>query len=294
MVTAQSFHLNYGNCILPTMKRTVSTYQHPLDRLLGDEDDGSPSLLEFVAQEYAGEGFEADKFARELTAKLGRMRYPQPDPIESKPFFSEILERAAVLSELLSADTLRELWKSLVLKKVFERYRELRDRKQSVHGISLEEHWRKVREARRDMRIYKKLDDKYHFDYTLSAYEKMARGSVREMVAIWMSRFIGPRATLLSIHLPVQKWKSKLQTGRKRTPKPAATEPSAGPRNEDKRIQAHIYATLERRLQTPETYRTGIDDIFLCQLAELIWSGADVQRLSDGESLRRDINRWRR
>ena len=276
------------------MKRTVRTYQHPLDRLLGDEDEGSPSLLEFVAREYAGEGFDADKFARELRAKLERMRYPQPDPIASNALFSEILNRASVLSLLLSADTLRELWKSLVLKRVFERYRELRDRGQSVHGISLEEHWRRVREAKKDMKIYKKLDDKYHFEYTLSAYEKMARGSVRDMIAIRMWRFIRSRANLLSVHLPVQKWKSKLQPGRKRTPKPAATEPSATPRNEDKRIQAHIYATLEQRLQTPDTYRTGIDDIFLCQLAELIWSGADVQRLSDGESLRRDINRWRR
>ena len=277
------------------MARTKMKNQHPLDWLLSQEEEGSPSLLEFVAQEYAGEGFNPDKFGRELTAKLERLRYPQPDPIESKPFFSEILNRAAVLSVLLSADTLRELWKSLVLKRVFERYRELRDRRQSVHGISLEEHWRKVREARRDMRIYKKLDDKYHFDYTLSAYEKMARGSVREMVAIWMSRFIGSRAELLSVHLPVLKWKSKLQTGKKRTPKPAATELSSRPpRSEDKHIQGHIYATLERLLQTAETYRKGIDDIFLCQLAELIWSGADVQRLSDGESLRRDINRWRR
>src|ERR1700722_8334588 len=91
VVTAQSFHLNYGNCILPTMKRTVRTYQHPLDRLLGDEDEGSPSLLEFVAREYAGEGFDAERFARELRAKLERMRYPQPNPMVSDSFFSEIL-----------------------------------------------------------------------------------------------------------------------------------------------------------------------------------------------------------
>jgi hypothetical protein len=212
MVTAQSFHLNYGNCILPTMKRTVRTYQHPLDRLLGDEDEGSPSLLEFVAREYAGEGFDADKFARELRAKLERMRYPQPDPIASNALFSEILNRASVLSLLLAADTLRELWKSLVLKRVFERCRELRDKKQSGRGISLREHWRRVREAQRDTKTYKELDDKYGFEYTLSAYEKIAQRSVREMVEIRMSSFIGPRATLLSIHLPVQKWKSKLQT----------------------------------------------------------------------------------
>jgi|GEM_PF-4879248 len=211
----------------------------------------------------------------------------------SDPLFSEILNHAAVFSVLLSPDTLRELWKSLVLKKVFERHRELRDRKQSAHGISLKEHWRRVREFKRDMKIYKKLDDKYHFDYALSAYEKMARGSVREMVAIRMSSFIGPRDAILSVHLPVPKWKSKLQTGKKRTPKTAATESLATPRSEDKHIQGHIYATLERRLRTPETYRKGIDDIFLCQLAELIWVGADVQRLSDGESLCRDINRWR-
>jgi|GEM_PF-5534217 len=60
------------------MARSVAKYQHPLDRLLGEEDEGSPSLLEFVAREYAGEGFDVDKLGRELTAKLERMRYPNP------------------------------------------------------------------------------------------------------------------------------------------------------------------------------------------------------------------------
>jgi hypothetical protein len=64
-------------------------------------------------------------------------------------------------------------------------------------------------------------------------------------------------------------------------------------RIEDKRIQALIYRTLEQRLQNPTTYQNGIDDIFLCQLAELVWAPADVRELSDDTSLQRDINRWR-
>src|SRR6202007_1986944 len=98
------------------------------------------SRLIFLGQ-YAGQPFDAEQLRVELREKLNRLHYPQPDREhpDERPTSANVLEKAEVLSNLLSDDTLRELWKSLLMKKIFERSRELRDRKESGFGVSLQE-----------------------------------------------------------------------------------------------------------------------------------------------------------
>jgi hypothetical protein len=278
-------------------KKTVRTHQHPLDWLLAQEQWGTPPVLEALARDYSAEPFRADAFRNELTQKLNRLHYPQPQHahIGERRTFAQVLERTGVLSALLSEDTLRELWKSLLLKKVFERNRELQNKRQSVRGVSLKEHWRRVRDFRKDLETLKKIAEKYDLAHMPPQYEKIDRRIFDELVPILLFRRANRTKQAMPFFLPpVPRWKMKLQRrGRRRLPKVSAHQPAPTTRIEDKHIQALIYQTLEQRLQTSMTYGNGIDDIFLCQLAELVWAPADVQGLSDGESLRRDINRRR-
>jgi hypothetical protein len=279
-------------------KKNVPTHQHPLDWFLDQSSEFGPqSNLDFLAQEYAQQPFNAEQLRVELREKLNRLHYPQPDhehPVE-RPTFANVLEKAEVLCNLLSDDTLRELWKSLLLKKIFERSRELDDKKQSVRGVPITEHWRRIREIIKDIETFKKLADKYDLEKTLPQLDKMNRKIPDEFIPIVFSGRRVHGRELLTFSSTVPEWKTKLQRrGRqRRVTGSAAQRPVPAPRIEEKRIQALIYVTLEQRLQTRKTYKNGIEDIFLCQLAELVWASADVQGLSSGESLRRDINRWR-
>jgi hypothetical protein len=63
------------------------------------------------------------------------------------------------------------------------------------------------------------------------------------------------------------------------------------PRDEDVATKLAIYRTLKQKLQTKATKRRGIFDIFLCQLAELVWAPRDVANLTDGQALYRALKR---
>jgi hypothetical protein len=270
-------------------------YQHPLNSYLYLSPDSGAFVLEYPQQP-----FDAEQLRAGLSEKLNRLHYPQPahEHLEKGKTFAQILENAGVLPDLLSEDTLRELWKSLALKNVLERSRELSDKKQSVLGVPLKEHSRIVREIQKDIDTLKTIADKYELKNTLLQLDKMSRKSMDELITIFLSGYLSGRRVhgrqLLIFTLPVPEWKTNLpRRGRRRLPKSSAPRRVPKPRIEDTRIQALIYQTLEQRLQNPTTYQNGIDDIFLCQLAELVWAPADVRQLSDGESLRRDINRLR-
>jgi hypothetical protein len=274
------------------MAKVVHKYRHFVDMMdwYLDQFNPDPSARLFFFGQYAGQPFDAERFRSELSEKLNRLHYPQPARIGEERTFAQVLEHAGVFAELVTDDTLRELWKSLMLKKLFERSRELRDRKESSHGVSLQEHRRRRREIEKDIKTLKKIAEKYDLDFK---YDKMIERSLAEYIPISLSER-GGRNGILSFTLPVPEWKARFKRrGRRRLPKSSARQPVSETRIEDKRIQALIYRTLEQRLQNPTTYQNGVDDIFLCQIAELVWAPADVRELSDGSSLQRDINRLR-
>ncbi len=63
------------------------------------------------------------------------------------------------------------------------------------------------------------------------------------------------------------------------------------PRDEDLATKKAIYSTLKQKLQTQKTRKKGIFDVFLRQLAELVWAHRDVQDLTNGQALYRALKR---
>jgi hypothetical protein len=251
-----------------------SSHQHPLDWFLKWVDDESESRLAFLARQIAAQPFNADVFREELTAKLERLRYPQPDREQGigKETFYAILERADLLPLILQEDTLRALWKHRLLKDLFQRDSELKEKHLSVEGTPLREHRRRVRQVQRDLGTLERIADEYDLDrYMAESYEKMEGEILKARRPILTSEYPGS--------------KSELLLGR------PAKELSSDVRSEDTVIQANIYLTLKQRLQTRETAIRDIYDIFLCQLSELIWARPDVRGLSNGETIRKMANR---
>jgi hypothetical protein len=117
------------------MAKAVQKFEHFVDLFLYQFNPDPSARLVFFGQ-YAGQPFDAERFRSELSEKLNRLHYPQPPRIGEKRTFAQVLEHAGVFAEMVTEDTLRELWKFLELKKLFERSRELSDKKESSHGVS--------------------------------------------------------------------------------------------------------------------------------------------------------------
>jgi hypothetical protein len=251
-----------------------SSDQHLLDWFLKWTDDESESRLGFLARQIAAEPFNADVFSNELTTKLTRLRYPQPDREVGigKETFYAILERAGLLPLILQEQTLHALWKHRLLKDLFQKDSELREKHLSVEGILLSEHRRRVRRVQRDLSTLERIAREYGLErYMAESYEKMEGEILKVRRPILTSEYPGS--------------KSELLLGR------PAKELSSDVRSEDTVIQANIYLTLKQRLQTSETPKRGVSDIFLCQMAELVCARPDVRGLSNGETIRKMANR---
>jgi hypothetical protein len=251
-----------------------SSHQHPLDWFLEWTDDESESRLGFLARQIASESFNAVVFRNELTTKLTRLRYPQPDLEQGigKETFYAVLERADLLPLLLQEGTLRALWKHRLLKDLFHKDSELREKHLSVEGILLGEHRRRVRRVQRDLSTLERIAREYGLErYMAESYEKMEGEILKARRPILTSEYPGS--------------KSELLLGR------PAKELSSDVRSEDTVIQANIYLTLKQRLQTRDTPERGVSDIFLCQMAELVCARPDVRGLRNGETIRRMANR---
>ena len=217
-----------------------STHQHPLDWFLEWTDDENASRLAFLARQIAAEPFNADVFRNELTTKLTRLRYPQPDREQGigKETFYAILERADLLPLILQEDTLRVLWKHRLLTDLFQKDSELREKHLSVEGTPLSEHRSRVRQIQRDLDTLVRIADEYDLDrHMAESYEKMEGAILKARRPILTSEYAGS--------------KSELLLGR------PAKELSSHVRSEHTVIQANIYLTLKQRLQTRETSKKG-------------------------------------
>jgi len=247
--------------------------QHLLDWFLKWTDDESESRLGFLARQTASEPFN-EVFRNELTTKLTRLRYPQPDLEQGigKKTFHAILEGAGLLPLILQEDTLHALWKHRLVKDIFQKDSEFREKHLSVEGILLSEHRRMFRRVQRDLGTLERIAREYGLErYLAESYEKMEGEILKVRRPILTSEYPGS--------------KSELLLGR------PAKELSSDVRSEDTVIQANIYLTLKQRLQTSETPKRGVSDIFLCQMAELVCARPDVRGLRNGETIRRMANR---
>jgi hypothetical protein len=262
-------------------EKAVSAYQNPLDRFLEQSDDDE-SRLAILARQFAAEPFDEEAFITELTAKLTRLRYIPPTPsrlprkpIDSRKTFNEILNDSGVLGVLLQRDTLVALWKCILIKKIVEYDRKIENAHQSVEKHPISFHRERYRRIEKDLEAIERLGKDYDAREEVEKLsEKVSRAYRHEVTTVLLStRYMGSRAELL--------------TGRPKK------ELSTAPKNEDSACQVHIYRTLKQVMQTSETRRKGISDIFLCQLSELIWAAPNVPKLTDGDTLFRATLRFK-
>ena len=254
------------------MPKIVSKYQHPLDWFLAESEFDDNTRLRVVARQYATEQFDADSFWRELKAKLEEFRYPQPSPREDKSTFYEILKSAGVLDVLSHRDTLRELWKCLLLEKIIARDRELETDRKASSGETLQFHKKEALQILDDLKAIDRIADKYDArSLTANFYKKVSRKFRRHVYLAMESRHTGSRAELLG-------GRSKKRL-------------AVAPRSEELATQVAIYRTLRNRLQSTKVKKKRISDIFLCQLSELIAAVPNIKKLSNGENLQKAVKR---
>src|SRR6202008_2160581 len=150
-------------------------------------------------RQIAAEPFNADVFRNELTTKLTRLRYPQPDREQGigKETFYATLERADLLPLILQEDTLRALWKHRLLRDLFQKDSELREKHLSVEGTPLREHRRRVRQVQRDLGTLERIADEYDLDrYMAESYEKMEGEILKARRPILTSEYPGSESEL--------------------------------------------------------------------------------------------------
>jgi hypothetical protein len=260
---------------------------HPLDVALADQDSGT--RWEQLVHQIAAEPFDVEEFRAVLLAKLERLRYQTKLERFRQSVgrgvtgrtFRKVLEDAGVLEVLLAEYTLRELWKSDVLSRISRRSKELSVKKESLQGISIDEHKQRVRAMEKELKQFREIATKNNFEYVEVAPERLLRKIIGERTAILAWQRMGPKERIL---LGPRRAAGKGRTGGRRMDAHHAV------RNEDTPIQANIYRTLKTRLQNDRT-RKGISDIFLCQLAELVFGAPDVKYVTNGKTLRRAIKR---
>jgi hypothetical protein len=259
--------VNHGN-------KRAWAYQHPLDRFLDLVDVDCETRLDIVGRKFAAQPFNAAIFNDELKAKLQRLRYPQPDPERNvgKKTFHEILERADVLAIILHPDTLADLRKFRLMKKIIHDDEELEEKKKSIDGTMLSEHKRRVRKINNDLQTLEEIAQTYSLQSKIGKLrEEIARKALVEWRAIMISKYGGVREALLLGCSP--------------------DEISCEIRIADTAIQVEIYRALKSKLQNRATKKAGIFDRFLCQLAELLWAESNVKGLSNGETIRKASSR---
>jgi hypothetical protein len=263
---------------------------HPLDRVLAHPESFCGTRWEELARQYASKPFDVDAFRAGLQlklerlyrAKLHRQLYLKTEgPPGSAKTFKQILEDAGVLDVLLAEDTLRELWKSDVLSRISRRSEEMDREQLSVDGTSIDEHKQRVRAMEKELRKFRKIAVKNNFEYIEVAPDRLLQKIIDERIAILTWQRMGPKERILR--------GPRRAAGRGRTGGRWMDDHAV--RNEDTAIQANIYRTLKTRLQNVLTRKNGISDIFLCQLAELVFSAPNVTYITDGKTLYKSIER---
>jgi hypothetical protein len=255
--------------------RSVSTYRNPLDWFLDRNEDDYETRLDFIARQFTKEPFDVAAFRGELVAKLLRLPYLSPHSAVAAPkTFHQILSDAGVLNVLLHSNTLRELWKCLLLRKIVARDRELEDKGMAVSGHPLKFHEQEARKIYKDLITIREITARYHaHELTHNLEEKLSqefRNHI-DLALHVLPKYQGSRAELLG--------------GRPKS------ELSTEPRDEGLASQMATYRTLQPKLQNARTKKKGISGIFLCQLSELIGARPNVQSLNNGESLAKALNR---
>jgi hypothetical protein len=254
--------------------KPASPYQNPLDRFLGRKEDDYETRLDFIARQFAELPFDEGSFRRELEQKLKTFQYPQPNPRGDARTFHDILNSSGVLEILLHSDTLRELWKCLLLKKIIARDRELEKKGLAVSGHPLEFHERIAKQIYEHLGVIRDIAATYDAHELAQGLEEKIGQEFRKHMDIAlhkMPKYQGSRAELLGgrskKELPTKSWKEELVT------------------------QMEIYRTLKPKLQNTHTEKGGISGIFLCQLSELVSAAPDAVRLKNGQSLWRALGR---
>ena len=237
-------------------KKDASPHQHPLDKFLAQNELDNAPRLEILARKYAAEPFDVDSFRKELTAKVQRLRYPQPYISPNDKTFSDVLKDAGVLSILLREDTLRELWKSVLLKKICQRERQLKGKRETADGIPLRDQRRKARRINKDQETLKRMEAEYDLENVAPLYEKIAGKSVEATLPLYESRGSDSKEELLTGRPRMPKW-------RKQSRREASQWFPFNLRNEDTAIQVVIYRTLRPLLPNEEAGKKHISDKFL-------------------------------
>jgi hypothetical protein len=258
--------------------------RHPLDQfLVQDEFDNAP-VLEFLARSFAAQPFDANSFRTELDAKLRRLRCRQDSRTPDAKTFYEVLEHAEALGTLFREDTLRELWKSVLLKKIFQKVRSMKQKSETVEGIALADQKRKVRKAQRDLAELGRIGNEYGLTGIAAVREEMAG----KLIDMWRPIFQVTRPGS----------KEELLTGRARKPKWRQLNRSSaarwfpfGIRNEDTAIQVLIFHALKSKLRNKGTISGSISDNFLHQLSQLIMAEPSITALAHSDALRKAIER---
>jgi len=272
MIRRELLRDSTGFARLMAKNKTISR-QHPLDWFLIEDEFGRETRLKSVAKALAAEPFDAESFGKELMAKLQKLRYPQPAPSSEEITFHDILKSAGLLGVLLQAKTLRELWKSVLLRKIVEHDRELERTGRWGTGKPVGFYKRMARETYKHLEQIQEIAETYDAqELAQGLYDRVSRDFRNYVgVVIQSSRPALDRAELLA-GAPRKELLSK-------------------PTNEERSSDVAIYRTLKTKLMNPRTQKKGISAIFICQLSELVSAPPDVIRLSDGDSLYRAVNR---
>jgi len=252
-------------------KRRVN-YQHPLDQFLVSDNDGT--MLGALASQFAEEPFDRAKYRDQLVSALKKHAYGHRVGVKLiRKTFHELLQGAGLLEELLADDSLQEFWKSQLLDRILKRKSELQSERQAIDGRSLTEHRREVKAIQKDLKSIERLTKRYGLKDMAQNFELIAWEAIRA----WrpLNQFYWPGSN------------REFLVGR------AATQKRLN--REDMAIQVIIYRTLKARLDQETWREKHIPDIFMCQLAEIIWRLPSSPQLSSGETLRRadkDMPGW--
>jgi len=178
-----------------------------------------------------------------------------------------------VIGVLLKPKTLRELWKSILLRKIVEHERELERTDCWSTGKPMGFYKRMASETYKHLEQIQEIAETYDAqELAEGLYDRVSRDFRNYVgVVIQSSRPALDRAELLA-GAPRKELPSK-------------------PRKEELASQIAIYRSLETKLMNPRTEKKGISVKFVCQLSELVSARPDVTRLSDGDSLYRALHR---
>jgi hypothetical protein len=250
--------------------KSISSFRTPLDAFLADVFVKYDSALYYPAKELTALPFDAASFRRDLVAKLKRLKYPQPERPGNDKTFEEKLAAAGVLDALLHPETLRALWKCILIRTIAERDRELAAEGKDVTGEPLKSQYRAADQMKDDLKALERIQNTYAPEESIEKIYSIVERKYRDMI----------KKAILSEH---RRSRTELLTGRPRTGLLNVIK------SEQLASNIAIYRVLERALRpaSPKN-RSGI---FLCQLAELISAEPNVRALGDGLTLSKALER---